>query len=400
MNKELPVLRRDFNLIKDKKVHLKTIKEIKEDLLAFLQNRVVIKGEYDYIESINPNPVGLPTLANLLSCIKGDMVARILNVKPSYYINDAGRNFSKFLLNHRLNKEMPITQIYNLEINSEEELTKVRKEIFTKFPEDAKKLRDDMVTKILSQYQKINVLQPDLIYQSDYSEQVDQLIKNGDHKEDGVYYKNVKIATSTGIPLYIAADYCYHLDKDLKYNKKLQVVSKDHDKYIKTIDSMTGTPWAYTLSPMIVYQEDKLSKRRNHDVTLNQLLKVNFKLTESEVLSCIKLYYMKYERRDKLEVEQLIEELKNPILIKPFKNIADNSTIDYENVISTLEEEDLQEVIRCWGNVKEVLHWAVNRLDVNKIYKFIEHVHIQPKSQKSEIIHKKLLLKLKEVIGL
>ena len=389
----LPI-RRDFNLIDSNNVYEKSILRIKSDLLELLDLPHICCG-YDYIESINPNPVGIPTLANMMCCIKGDIISRILNIKPVYYVNDAGLNFSKFLLNHRMNPDEKLEQVYSFPCN-EESLLKVRYQVHENYPEDALKIRDQMVKKILCEYEKINVLTPRLIYQSNYNKEVKSLISNAKLGPNGYYIKDIQVATSTKIPLYIAADYCYHLDIDRQYTKKLQLVSKDHCKYIKSIDTLTGTPWNYSLGPIIVLDGTKLSKRKCHDLTLDELIKLNPKLSSKEISSIIKLYLMKYEKRDKLDLEQLKKEVLEPKLLKliHFIDLPDSG----EDLINQLEEKDIDPVIRAWANIKEVMHYVCERLDVNKLYKFLEHVQLQ-KSSNSKL-HHILMRRLVHLLGL
>ena len=398
MNCLYHVLSRDFNIIKEKKVFLKSLKEIKTDLIKILKDNYDMCCGFDFIESINPNPVGIPTIGNLLISIKGDIIARILKIKPVYYVNDMGSNFCKFLLNHRNNKTMPLEHVYVSKNCTEEELLPIRKQIFQHYPEDAKKIRDEIISKIILEYDKFNICRTKLIYESSYSSNLKKLIVESEQRKNGIYYKNIQVATSSNIPLYIAADYFYHKEIDEKYVKKLQIISKDHSKYVKDITSLTEIPWVYCLAPMIYYHKIKTSKRKGNDLKLEDIFLINPNLTKNEVIAIIKLFYMKYEKRDKIDIELLFEQLKNPYILNYLKN--ENKNIDYESIINSLQESDLDETIRIWANVKDLYHWVVQRTDINKIYKFLEYVFLLPKSEKSMIIHQKMLYLLLQKIGL
>jgi hypothetical protein len=392
--------RRDFNLLKSGEVYLKSNADIKQDLKKILRGDCKPCCGFDYIESLNPNPVSIPTLANLICGIKGDILCRILNLKPTYYVNDVGSNFSKFLLNHRFNRTHPIDSVYNLLVGTEQDLLGIRKQVFECYPADAIVLRDAIVEKILNEYKQLDTLTPDLIYESTYTALVKQAINASQIREKGLYYRDVQIATSTKVPLYIAADYFYHLDIDRLYSNKLQLVSKDHSKYIKTIDTMTGVPWNYNLCPMVHYQGDKLSKRKGHNLTLEELIEAAPRLSRRQVITCLKLFFMKYENRDKLDLEQLLIECKTPYLLKPLK-VATLLPLDQvEVLIDELTEEQIDQVLRVWANLVEVFHWSVERLDLNKIYKFIEHVYGLPKTSKSKLIHDRLMHDLLKLLGL
>ena len=400
MSCDILIPRRDFNLVKSSVLYLKSIEQLKQDLKQILHGDSIPCCGFDYIESLNPNPVGIPTLANLICGIKGDILCRILNLKPTYYVNDAGSNFSKFLLNHRCAKDHPIESVYNLTVGSEQDLLNTRRQIFDNYPPDAIILREEIVKKILNAYKQLNTLTPDLVYESTYTPLVKRAVNEAQSREKGLYYKDTQIATSTGLPLYIAADYFYHLDIDSKYKHKLQLVSKDHSKYIKTIDSMTGTPWVYNLGPMVLYQGDKLSKRKGHNLTIDEVALAAINLSRKQVITCLKLFFMKYENRDKVDLEQLLIECTTPHLLKPLKTSTNTTTADLENIIEGLSEDQIDQTIRVWANLKEVFHWSVLRLDVNKIYKFIEHVYGLPKNPKSKLIHDKLMHNLLEQLGL
>ena len=90
----------------------------KEEMIAKLkcylnsEFQIKCKNQYDFIEHISANPVGLMHFGNISNGIRGDVLCRILNLTPSYYVNDFGNNYCKFIINHYNNPSSPLTQVY------------------------------------------------------------------------------------------------------------------------------------------------------------------------------------------------------------------------------------------------------------------------------------------------
>ena len=396
-------IRRDFSLIAGERVLGKDLPALKRSLREILEDDLVVPGGLDYVETMNCNPVGRPHLGNLFTVVKGDIFCRILGVTPGYYVNDLGLNFCKFLYNSRAFPNEDIEKLYVIYDPTDQELGPLRRELFENYPEDGVRLRNEALKLIAEESRRFRLKDPVLYYESSYSNEVKSFLKRGTPSEKGLLCEGVQIATSDGIPLYICGDHHYRKEIDSSFNSKLICLGRDHTTYQKNLNTLTLKPWKVCFSPMVYFKGQKMSKRKRTCLYLkdvHSMLSEGNELREEDVMRYLKLFVIKYEKRDTLEVEQILRESVNISEYLRLVERREYSSDEVSRSLESLEEWEVDDCLKVWANLREICQYFIGKLEINKLYKFLEHLHFMKKSVKTQVIHRALLDKFLDRLGL
>ena len=213
-------------------------------------------------------------------------------------------------------------------------------------------------------------------------------------------YKGQLIANSRGLPLYIAGDLNYRAHIDSLYKKKLIIVGKDHSKYMNSLNSLTEAPWDIILTTLVYQGGSKFSKRNENTGSLRSIIdQINKpQLGDSAIIRYIKLYFLKYEKRDVLEVDSLVsaKEMKELFQLSPVEKSEEFELKDLPNVVDS-------PLIKLWANLQGILHNIVVKKDLNKIYKLLEQFNSLYKEEtdhKVKKLHQILLENYFNFLGL
>ena len=381
---------RDFDLLKDhQKTPLKNKQQLLDSFMDFLRDPFLkpCKETFDYFEAYNPNPVGAMHLGNLIASFKGSLFARVLRVQPSYYVNDMGYNFAKYLISSLSIR--PWEQAYgSLEVSKEQSVTYRLRFLESGLSEEEVLKRDYMVRLILNQLKQFKLEEPFLIYESSYRETALKLLSQSEKKSEGFFYKDLQVTTSQGAPLYFLGDLCYRMDLDSKYFKKAIFLGPDHRKYVKDLEKVfKGSEWTSVFSPIVRYKGTNCSKRHGNVITLKDL-ETLCTLDKDTFLVHLKLFLMKYESRSIINLEDLISELRSKTYdpLVSYDTFKEYNEEVFLSLFKALKEEDLKSgLIQIVSNLKPLMHWSVSNLKSNKLYKLLEYVQYLKKYSTFEL---------------
>lgn len=350
---------RDFNIVKGLKKF--KVKDPIKHIFHFLNKgtRYWSCG-FDYIEHTSSNPVGKPHLGNIINAIKGNFLSLMNNLRPSFYVNDIGSNYSKFLLNYENNLNFPLDELYTREIEKFE-VNKKRSEITMK-KNFITPLMLDYICQTLKEW-NLNV-NYDYFYESSMIPRIKKLEEYLKHK-GSPFYKNLRMFTDDWLPLYSAGDFIYRGLICKKFENPLIITGPDHSTHEANLKKIY--PKIQTLTyPVMRINSEKASKRNKNVVDLEQLSK-DLDLCTNKTITYFKLYLLKYDQSPFINYEDLIkkqgelEKLNNWIW-----DLKNKCTIS----LDFSQPQSIQS-INLWGPITYILHDLNRSKKLNRIYHFL-----------------------------
>ncbi len=274
-----------------------------------------LKGDV-LIEHTSANPDGPLHIGHLRNSIIGDTLARIFkkagfNVETQYYVNDMGRQtaiavlgVNKFGLSEK-KPDHAVAEAYirmNEELEKNSDLEKEIEEIMKRYEdgdENVIRLFKDVVEKVLEgvieTLKNINVHHDSFVLESyfvrngyvnrifDILDKNGILIKNGAWKIDGSrlqFEKDVILRRENGTTLYITRDLAYHLWKNERYPRFINILGADHKligKQLSDILKFIGLkPPEIVFFEFVSLPEGSMSTRRGKFISADELIEKTF----------------------------------------------------------------------------------------------------------------------------
>ena len=223
-----------------------------------------MKGEV-LIEHTSANPDGPLHVGHIRNSIIGDTLARIMRkagfkVRTQYYVNDMGRQiaiavlgYKRFGVNREMKPDHAVVEAYvkmNRELEKDPELEKEVEELMIRYErgdEEVCRLFREVVDLALrgirETLERLNVTHDEFIWESEFVRNgyVDRILKmleeKGLLKKNGAwiidlsdlgYEKEVVVRRENGTTLYVTRDLAYHLWKNEKFRRFINVLGADH----------------------------------------------------------------------------------------------------------------------------------------------------------------------------
>jgi len=223
-----------------------------------------MKGEV-LIEHTSANPDGPLHVGHIRNSIIGDTLARIMRkagfkVRTQYYVNDMGRQiaiavlgYKRFGVNREMKPDHAVVEAYvkmKRELEKDPELEKEVEELMIRYErgdEEVCRLFREVVDLALrgirETLERLNVTHDEFIWESEFVRNgyVDRILKmleeKGLLKKNGAwiidlsdlgYEKEVVVRRENGTTLYVTRDLAYHLWKNEKFRRFINVLGADH----------------------------------------------------------------------------------------------------------------------------------------------------------------------------
>ncbi len=262
------------------------------------------------IEHTSANPDGPLHIGHIRNSIIGDTIARIfskagMNVKTQYYVNDMGRQIAITVLGVEklgLKDKKPdhaIAEAYigaNKLIETQPELEEYvenlmlgyeggDEDIVSKF----KKVVETALIGIRQTLESVNIKHDEFIWESEFVRNgyVDRILKAMDERgvirKDGAWIveledfeKEIVVRRENGTTLYITRDLAYHLWKNEKYERFVNVLGADHKLYAsqlsKLLEILNLKPPEVIFFEFVSLPEGSMSTRRGKFISADELI--------------------------------------------------------------------------------------------------------------------------------
>lgn len=262
------------------------------------------------IEHTSANPDGPLHIGHIRNSIIGDTIARIfskagMNVKTQYYVNDMGRQVAITVLGVEklgLKDKKPdhaIAEAYigaNKLIETQPELDEYVENLmlgYERGDEDIvskfKKVVETALSGIRQTLESINIKHDEFIWESEFVRNgyVDRILKAMDEKglvrKDGAWIveledfeKEIVVRRENGTTLYITRDLAYHLWKNEKYERFVNVLGADHKLYAsqlsKLLEILNLKPPEVIFFEFVSLPEGSMSTRRGKFISADELI--------------------------------------------------------------------------------------------------------------------------------
>jgi len=377
---------------------------------------------YRYIEHTSSNPVGPIHLGNILNGLCGDFYARLLHLKPGYYLNDLGKNYVKYCL--EIEKGTPFLDAYLKSNPSKEEIEDYSLKLYTKAKESKLKkvitfrelLKEPGPLKPFLVYLKdfcktLNLKKPFFVRDSAMIESLDLLLKNSnllDKQADGsTVFKGTDIIVKTKEDrlLYLLPTWHYIRTFQKIKGKKIIFFGPDHRGFVNTLEKILPNrilkDWLFLFNPKIQKKEEKMSKRTGNTATAytlkQDLEKIGFRKDNFFVANYLRFIILKYWARDLLDYEFFLEK-KNLFEFCKYQKIFEKTIIPQNLDLKKLWPIS-PSLFKLGGSLNFILMDFINKNKFFRVYKLIDFLRSYKTKDPAEknfknIILKKILLRL------
>lgn len=375
--------------------------DLKKSLFKDLDNY------YDYIEHTSANPVSQQLhLGNVINGIIGDLFSRLSNTSSSYWVNDLGNQFSKVVLSdlkYGFNN-------YSIADFPEQSLLQLRKKFYSSgLTEDAIKSRDYYLNAQLTSLKKIGLNYKNIIFESDYIEQIRnlELNCNASSPSECLSYKGVPVFTSKtklSVPLYAASDIVYRTHLCEKYTRPLIILGPEQKSTSERVNSIVSNRLNCFYTPSLKKNALKLSKRNNNVETLEQLIaylkkrctqcnKKYHAASNDVILKIIKFVIFKNSNKPVLDFHNVsCNEYEQAFRIIT-SSCGSSIGVDYSGLNCIKEHE--KEVYNKICNAPYVLKKALYDKELYHVCKYLETIYNMHKTSTAPIkAHTGVVIKL------
>ncbi|WP_457548689.1 arginine--tRNA ligase [Archaeoglobus sp.] len=267
-----------------------------------------LKGKV-LIEHTSANPDGPIHIGHMRNSIIGDSLARIFrkagfDVTTHYYVNDMGRQIAIAVLGYRMfgldeskKPDHAVVEAYvraNEEIENNPDLEREVERLmieYERFSDDVVNDFRHVVSKALDgikqTLRELNIHHDDYVWESEFLRNgyVDKILKMLDEKgltkKEGAWFveldeKPVILRRENGTTLYITRDLAYHLWKNEKFERFINVLGADHKLYgrqlSKILELINLKPPEIVFFEFVSLPEGSMSTRKGKFVSADELI--------------------------------------------------------------------------------------------------------------------------------
>lgn len=263
------------------------------------------------IEHTSANPDGPLHIGHIRNSIIGDILARIfkkagVNVRTQYYVNDMGRQiaitvfgYKRFGLNGQKKPDHAVVEAYikaNRLLEENPELEKEVEDLMIRYEsgdEEVVKLFKEVVEKALDGIKetldKLNIEHDEFVWESEFIRNgyVDRIFKILEErnmlKKDSFWYvelegyeKPVILRRENGTTLYVTRDLAYHLWKNERFERFINVFGSDHKLVGRQLQDLLALlnlkPPEIVFFEFVSLPEGSMSTRKGKFISADELI--------------------------------------------------------------------------------------------------------------------------------